>query len=353
MEARNRRFGRSRAGSNRGWAGWLGAFTIALAAVESACAAGDSSGTSPKPEAAPEAKAKKDGAPGAADAKADNKSAKTTAAETSSAPQPVLKGARAAGRTKTTRLAMRPAALSSAKPTEPATPETPIARAIREIADCQARYQGVTDYTCTLFKQERIAGRLIPVHIMAMKVRTKPQSIYLKFQQPARGREAIYVAGRHGGRVLAHDVGFNKLLAGTLELEPRSARAMEDCRHPITEAGIGPLLETVSKRWSLELKPEDSIVQFNDDMQIGSTRCTMIESIHPERGAAFLHHKVRVFIDTELGLPIRFEAYDWPKRPGTEPELTEEYTYTGLKLNVGLEDSDFDTTNSAYSFGRF
>ena len=76
------------------------------------------------------------------------------------------------------------------------------------------------DYTCTFYKRERIAGRMTPLHIMAMKVRTKPQSIYLKFQQPAHGREAIYIAGRHGGKVLAHDVGLNKILAGTLQLEP-------------------------------------------------------------------------------------------------------------------------------------
>ena len=153
---------------------------------------------------------------------------------------------------------------------------------------------------------------------MAMKVRTKPQSIYLKFEQPAKGREAIYVAGRHGGKVLAHDVGFNKLLAGTLHLEPTSARAMEDCRHPITEAGIGPLLETVSQRWALELNQNETVVTF-DDMLVGEQHCLMIETTHPGRGGDFLFHKVRLFIDKELGLPIRFEAYDWPKHPGASP----------------------------------
>ena len=59
------------------------------------------------------------------------------------------------------------------------------------------------DYTCTFFKRERIAGRMTSLHIMDMKVRTKPQSIYFKFQQPAQGREAIYIAGRHSGKVLA------------------------------------------------------------------------------------------------------------------------------------------------------
>ncbi len=114
---------------------------------------------------------------------------------------------------------------------------------------------------------------LTPQHIMSMKVRTKPQSIYFKFQQPAHGREAIYIAGRHGSKVLAHDVGLNKLLAGTLALEPTSSRAMEDCRHPITEAGIGPLLETLAKRWAVELDPEETKVAFRDDMLVGQRRC--------------------------------------------------------------------------------
>jgi hypothetical protein len=236
--------------------------------------------------------------------------------------------------------------------TTPKRVQTPIERAIHAIADSQSRYDLVEDYTCTLYKRERIAGRMTPLHIMSMKVRTKPQSIYLKFQQPAHGREAIYIAGRHGSKVLAHDVGLNKILAGTLALEPTSSRAMEDCRHPITEAGIGPLLHTLAKRWAVELDPEETKLTFHD-MLIGPRRCTMIESAHPHRSPEFLHHMVRVYIDQELGMPIRFEAFDWPGHPGSEPELTEEYSYIHLKLNVGLSDIDFDVTNSTYSFGRF
>ncbi len=229
---------------------------------------------------------------------------------------------------------------------------SPTERAIRIIADCQARYNEVNDYTCTFYKRERIDGRLTPLHIMSMKVRSKPQSIYFKFQQPAQGREAIYIAGRNGGKVLAHDVGFNKLLAGTLALEPTSSRAMEDCRHPITEAGIGPLLDTLSKRWAAELSAAHSQMAFDDHTMVGPVRCTMIESIHPVRRPEFLHHKVRVYIDQDLGLPIRFEAYDWPRSPGSEPELVEEYSYAHLKLNVGLQAIDFDVSNADYAFGR-
>jgi hypothetical protein len=251
-----------------------------------------------------------------------------------------------------------PSSLGLGKPTNTASApdkpaETSIERAIRTIAACQARYDRVEDYTCTFFKRERIAGRMTALHVMDMKVRTKPQSIYFKFQQPAQGREAIYIAGRHSGKVLAHDVGLNKLIAGTLQLEPTSSRAMEDCRHPITEAGIGPLLDTLAKRWAIELNSQESVITFNEDMLVGEQRCTMIESTHPQRRPHFLHHKVRVFIDQETGLPIRFEAYDWPKHHRAQAELSEEYSYMQLKLNVGLRDIDFDVTNSQYSFGRF
>jgi hypothetical protein len=274
----------------------------------------------------------------------------------------ILAAACAAGEDRPPRTVGRPAKATAAKtksnpgpdssPRRSQPAESPIERAVRIIAECQERYQSVSDYTCTFWKRERISGKLIPAHIMAMKVRTKPQSIYLKFEQPAKGREAIYVAGRHGGKVIAHDVGFNKLLAGTIHLEPTSARAMTDCRHPITEAGIGPLLETVSRRWALELNQNETKVSFGE-MLVGDRECLMIETTHPGRGSDFLFHKVRLYIDNELGLPIRFEAYDWPKKPGIEPQLAEEYTYGDLKLNVGLKEIDFDVANSSYSFGRF
>ena len=188
---------------------------------------------------------------------------------------------------------------------------------------------------------------------MPMKVRTRPRSIYFKFRQPSPGREAIYIDGRNDGKVLAHEVGLKRLLAGTLSLDPTGGMAMEDNRHPITHAGIGPLLDTVEARWSSELDPAESLVAFRDGQLVGSRPCILIESTHPRHRPEFLFYQVRVYIDQELGLPVRFEAYDWPASPGAAPELVEEYTYTDLKLNVGLSDVDFDVSNAAYAFGRF
>ena len=235
----------------------------------------------------------------------------------------------------------------------PVPEDTPMAKALRMITQCQTRFARVIDYTCTFCKRERIAGKLTPLFVMAMKARSSPKSIYFRFEDPYKGREAIFVEGRNSGKILAHDVGFTKLLAGTLELEPRSPRAMEECRHPITQAGIGSLIETIAQRWAAELSPDESVVLFDCNMTIGPRRCTMIEAIHPQNRADFQFYKVRLFIDSELNLPIRFEGYDWPSEPGAPADLVEEYSYVDLKLNVGLGDLDFDTCNPQYSFGRF
>jgi hypothetical protein len=228
-----------------------------------------------------------------------------------------------------------------------------VARARKAIDDCKARYAAVRDYTCTLVKRERIDGKLTAQHVMRMKARSRPTSIYLRFQTPNKGREAIYVAGKNDGKLLAHDVGIGRLLAGTMTLDPRGSMAMEDCRHPITEAGIGALIDTVARHWAAELTAEETLITFHPSMRIGPHACSMIETVHPSRQEGFLHHKVRLYIDHEHGLPIRFEAYDWPRRRDAAAELLEEYTYLDLKTNVGLTEHDFDASNRSYSFGRF
>jgi hypothetical protein len=235
---------------------------------------------------------------------------------------------------------------------EPAESD-PILTAKRLIAEAKARFSQVRDYTCTFYKRERIDGKLSSMHTMAMKVRSQPFSVYFKFVQPNAGREAIYVAGRNSGRVVAHDVGIGKFLAGTMRLDPRGSMAMEENRHPITEAGIAHLIDKLSERWASGMKHGECEVSIHSTARVNNRPCTMIVSTHPVKQPHLMFHTVKVYIDQEWGIPIRFEGYDWPTRPGNSPELVEEYTYLNLKMNVGLAEPDFDPSNKAYAFGRF
>ncbi len=228
-----------------------------------------------------------------------------------------------------------------------------INRAKRMMSDCRAKYDQVHDYSCTFYKRERHNGVLSSTHVMQLKARTNPLSFYVKCVNPRAGREAIWIKGKNSGKVVAHDAGFVKVLAGTMHLDPKGGVAMEDNRHPITEAGLGNMIDTVRHRWDLELKPGMTRVEFHPGMKVGDRGCTMIETTHTLHDGSFIFHRVRLYIDDKLGLPIRLEGYDWPKHFGVEPELVEEYTYANLRINPGLTDRDFDPANPSYSYGRF
>ena len=55
-----------------------------------------------------------------------------------------------------------------------------------------------------------------------------------------------------------------------------------------------------------------------------------------------MYHRAEFFVDDEYHLPIRVVAYDWPLDEGAPPQLLAEFTYTKVKINVGLTDQDFD-----------
>lgn len=232
-------------------------------------------------------------------------------------------------------------------------PHEPLEEARTWIVRAKSRYESVRDFTCILHKQERVKGRLTGQQVLKLKVRTNPKAVYVKYLKPHAGREAIFVDGKHQNKLLVHDVGIGKLLAGTLQLDPKGHHAMQDTRHPITEASLGHMIDTIHDAWQRELRPGEMWVDLNHQARVGDRGCTLIETAHRKRYAGDMYYGVKVYIDKELILPIRFEAYDWPAKEGGTPELAEMFTYQDLKLDVGLTDHDFDPANSAYDFGRF
>ena len=229
---------------------------------------------------------------------------------------------------------------------------TAIAGALASIEQCLLRYRDVRDYTCTFSKRERIKGQRTPLQVLVMKVQTQPMAFTSSSVSLPPARSHL-CRRANSGKVLAHDVGLNKLLAGTLRLEPTGGLRHGGLSPPDLRGRHRPVARYPETRWSSELVPSESVVVFRDQQTVGTRPCTMIEATHPHRQPEFMFHRVRVFIDDELGLPIRFEAYDWPSSPHAPAEMVEEYTYSDLHLNVGLSDLDFNVSNGDYAFGRF
>ncbi len=239
---------------------------------------------------------------------------------------------------------------SAANPAQPA--EHPLMPALRWARDGLPAIEAINDYSAVVVKRERVGGKVGDHEKMFVKVRHRPFSVYLYFLSPSnlRGQEVIYVEGENDGNMWAHGAGLRRQMFGTVSLKPDGVIAMRGNRYPVTELGILNLVRRLIEVAEADIKYGECEVNFYKGAKVGDRVSTCIEVIHPVPRRNFRFHLARIFVDDELNVPIRYEAYSWPTTPGGAPELIEEYTYLDLKLNVGLTDADFDIRNPNYQF---
>jgi len=211
----------------------------------------------------------------------------------------------------------------------------------------------ISDYSATMVKRERIDGELGEHQYMFCKVRHEPFSVYLSFLAPedVKGQEVIYVAGQNEDNILAHAGSGVRAMVGMVSLKPSSMLAMQGNRYPITELGVENLTRRLVEVAEHDKQFGECDVNFYPGAKVNGRVCTCIQVSHPVPRRNFRFHLARVFIDDELKIPVRYEAYDWPQEVGGQPVLMEEYTYMNVKVNEGFTDLDFDPRNKAYKFG--
>jgi hypothetical protein len=224
------------------------------------------------------------------------------------------------------------------------TPQTssPLERAGQLLAEAQASFARVRDYTGSLVRQERIAGQLQPEQFIDIRIRQQPFSVSLKWTAPRQlaGQEAIFIAGKNNNEIRAKGSGV-LAIAGYVSLPTNDPRVMKKSRHAITETGIGNMLEVISRSFEIErrLPPNQVKVTFAD-YAFQQRPCTRMELTHHVYNAQLYCHRCVVYVDKELKLPVRVEVYDWPARNGNpNGDLLECYSYTNLRFNMGLTDA--------------
>ena len=210
----------------------------------------------------------------------------------------------------------------------------------------------VQDYSATLIKKERVRGRLTDNQYLFVKVRHQPFSVYISFLAPEdfKGREVIYVAGQNGNKLLAHEGRGWKARIGMVSLKPESPLAMEGQRYPITMMGMRTLTKRLMEVGTQDLRYDEVKVDTYEGTKINGRVCTCVQATHPFPRKHFRYHIARIFIDDEMQMPVRFEAFLWPSKKGGKPVLVEQYTYVNIKLNNGFTDLDFDPQNTQYKF---
>ena len=206
----------------------------------------------------------------------------------------------------------------------------------------------IHDYTAILRKQERINGTLADEEVVFIKVRHRPFAVYMYFLSPHKGRECLYNAASDGGKgvLVARDCGWRRRI-GAVDLDPEGSMAMKGQKYPIMKLGIRELTNELITVASNDVQFGECDVRHAQGKMAGRP-VTWIQVTHPTKRANFRFHKAEVFIDNELQVPVRYNAYTWPEQPGQDPPLEESYTYLKLKVNNDFTDLDFSRDNPAF-----
>lgn len=227
--------------------------------------------------------------------------------------------------------------------------EHPLIPAIQMLKQSLAIVQQLSDYEATLIKQEQVGGQMISQRIR-MRLKEKPFSLYLQYEEPHAGREVLFVLGQNDNQMLVHDATGITSLVGTVSLAVDSPQAMAENRHMLTDLGMKRMLELLISQWELESKYGECDVKFYPAAKMGNAECEVLECSHPRPRKQFPFHMTRIYLEKQSRLPIRIENFGFPMQPNQPAALIEEYTYVNIKTNVGLTAADFDRRNQRYSF---
>jgi holo-[acyl-carrier protein] synthase len=201
-------------------------------------------------------------------------------------------------------------------------------------SDVVAAYGTVKDYTALYNKRERAIddGDLQRIKL-AFRV---PLDVKLEWLDNKGTVDQVAVSrqGINAGKLLARNSGFLGATLGALNLDPRAPPAMLDSRHPITEVGIGHVIDEVT----LAMKSGKVTGKRPVEDRLVGARGARFALDGPSDAQLFGvegARRVSVWVDETLKLPVQAEVVDAAGR------MLEKHGFAELKLNVGLTDAAF------------
>jgi hypothetical protein len=194
-------------------------------------------------------------------------------------------------------------------------------------------YERLADYVCLYEKIERAIskGEEQKIHLSFRK----PFDVRMEWVDPQGSvtQTAVYRQGFNDGKVLARQSGLLSL-AGTLRLDPNESLALSDSQHPITEVGIGKIIERSQHDAT---NPGISSHFGGEEMLDGKPayKFEFTASGDEALGGLADARKALVWIDRELKLPVKLELYD------AADVLLERHCFKDLRINQKLGDKTF------------
>lgn len=207
-------------------------------------------------------------------------------------------------------------------------------------------YNKLEDYSAKFIKQERVKGKLNNEAELFIKFR-KPFSIYIKeVKGNNRYTELVYVKDQNDNKIIAHPKGSVGYVLSKAYVDPNGVWAMAGNRHPITEFGIGHILDLYNRDFERGISSNEVDIIPKGVVDIEGEEATQFELILTDKAHKDLYYASHTIIafSTRTFLPIDIQVFD------EKNNLLEHYRYLDLRIDNKFEDVDFDSRNPDYKF---
>ncbi len=209
------------------------------------------------------------------------------------------------------------------------------------ISELDESYKKVNDYTCKLSKKELYHGKYTHRKNIIYKFK-KPCFFYLNWTEGEdKGMEVIYAGKKYNNKSKVHTGGLMSVIS--VAIDPRGKKALDGCRHSILDSDFGSIIDLIKTNYKRAVKESCANIFLEKKAEVNGQKTSVYKIIFPQDNS-YYGHIIYIYLCEKLNLPLKFVVYD------KDYKLLEDYEFWDLKINVGLDDIDFDINNSKYKF---
>ena len=201
-------------------------------------------------------------------------------------------------------------------------------------------------YSAILDMQEEVSGTLRPVDRIEFKTRREPFSIYMRWTDSAQ--EALYVHGENDNRLIVKPTKGLAAIRRVWRLEPDCRMAKQNCRYPITDAGLENLVIRIQAFYS-QRDDWSKLASFDlEQARIADRDVTIINVTFTDEASVPEYGSSKFCFDTQSKLLTTVDNYGWAS--DGQRRLIEHYAYEQIVETSTPSDVDFSAENPAYRF---
>jgi hypothetical protein len=242
---------------------------------------------------------------------------------------------------------------------EPRVASDPFERLLRQdplsaLLESRRRHvREVTDYRCTMIKQELLGSGMSAEQEIEVRFRQEPYSVMMEWVRNAGlASRVLYVRGKWTDpqaedptlRELAvcQPGAVAKLFVKSIKMPIHGSMARRTARRSIDEFGFGRTLDLLIKYCQIAKSRDELRLTFRGSTHFDGRPVWVIRRHLPYTGEAGIYpdRSTDIFIDQEYYVPVAVYCYSDEDHKPTN--LLGKYEYRDIRFNVGLTPGDFE-----------